>query len=365
MELEVKAEKIREPWLDYARVAAVFCVLICHATESCYGTVLKERQMVGIRLWLAEHTLFTIGRLGVPIFLAITGTLLLCKNIKPREFYMKSLCPLILTTEIWIMLNFVFVCVFQNKEFNFLELGCQMLFLRNLELPHMWYMPMIIGIYVAIPFLAKLMNTNKEFKTYLVPLIMGIVGTALIPTINIFLKDTELSMKTVDFIISDSFLGGIYGLYLVFGYFIGRQKILTNVKSGILVAIAVVAFITNMGGQYYFYIRRIENATGLTWYNSINIFIMGLLLFELIRRFFQHNHWKCPAVIQYVARISFGIYLLHKPIIIVLLKYLPKELHDLIKIGILAVVGFGLSTLIVGISLKISKRACRVLFFVK
>lgn len=50
-------------------------------------------------------TFFTIGRLGVPIFLFLTGALTLKKQIDTDEdvlkFYKKNLIPLLITIEIW------------------------------------------------------------------------------------------------------------------------------------------------------------------------------------------------------------------------------------------------------------------------
>ena len=101
----------RKGWIDYARVCAVFCVVLCHATESFYGAVVRGEARIDTGLWMLENTLFTVGRLGVPLFLAITGALLLGRELEPGKFYRKSLFPLVGTTEIWIVLNYVFVCV--------------------------------------------------------------------------------------------------------------------------------------------------------------------------------------------------------------------------------------------------------------
>ena len=51
-----------------------------HAVETYYRPALIGDKQIAFIPWLVETLLFTIGRLGVPLFLAISGTLLLSKE---------------------------------------------------------------------------------------------------------------------------------------------------------------------------------------------------------------------------------------------------------------------------------------------
>lgn len=73
------------------------------------------------------------------------------REYRVKEFYKSSLLPLVLTTEIWMIANYLFVCSpVQDHVFKIDELFREMLFLERPSLSHMWYMPMIIGVYVAL-----------------------------------------------------------------------------------------------------------------------------------------------------------------------------------------------------------------------
>lgn len=88
---------------------------------------------------------------GYTAFLCISGVLLLGREYRVKEFYKSSLLPLVLTTEIWMIANYLFVCSpVQDHVFKIDELFREMLFLERPSLSHMWYMPMIIGVYVAL-----------------------------------------------------------------------------------------------------------------------------------------------------------------------------------------------------------------------
>ena len=70
-------KKNRTIWLDAARTLGIMLVVGCHAVETYYRPVLRGKAEITLLPWIVEHVLFTAGRLGVPLFLAISGALLL------------------------------------------------------------------------------------------------------------------------------------------------------------------------------------------------------------------------------------------------------------------------------------------------
>ena len=76
-------------WIDYARVFAIICVVICHAAETYYRPILLGQAQTGFIQWFLLNFLFMAGRLGVPLFMGITGVLMLGKEWEPFSFYKK------------------------------------------------------------------------------------------------------------------------------------------------------------------------------------------------------------------------------------------------------------------------------------
>lgn len=125
--------KSRKIWLDVVRATAILCVVLCHSVEAFYRPVLLGQLQVSFPLWNIENLLFTVGRMGVPLFLATTGALILPRDYPDvSAFYKKSLLPLFLTTEIWIFFNYIFCCVIEHQTFNISRLLLEMLFLKIL-----------------------------------------------------------------------------------------------------------------------------------------------------------------------------------------------------------------------------------------
>ena len=76
MDQQATGRKNRIAWIDLLRCIAIFCVILCHAATAVYDFDLESMTPIRPTVVLA-FTLFTIGRMGVPIFLMVTGYLLL------------------------------------------------------------------------------------------------------------------------------------------------------------------------------------------------------------------------------------------------------------------------------------------------
>lgn len=362
--------KKRELYLDIIRSYAIIFVVLCHSVEQFYRPVLYGEKTVSFLCWIAENILFIIGRIGVPLFLAVTGTLLLNREYRDvRKFYKKSLVPLVFTTEIWIVLNYLFCCLVGNLEFNLFDIIQQMIFLKVSSLSHMWYMPMIIGIYIAIPFVSKIIHSEISINEYKIIYFGGIIAFFIIPTLNIFLRKEILNIPKLGLQINVGFWGGYYGLYLLGGYFISKKKVMRNIRGSILLGVIAFCFIINSAGQYYLYSHKIFGETGLYWYNDIAIFGIGMILFELLCRVFvEKEEVYTRKSIEYISRCSFGVYILHKPILVLLDKYFLiyiQSMNTLIKIFLFFMIGFVVSLIILYPFWRMWKKMGTILFHIK
>ena len=147
--------------LDLLRAFAILCVILVHTTERVYQFNLEAMPFYTLqRQWFAL-TLFTIGRMGVPIFLFLTGYLFLGRRFDEEYtalFYKRNLLGLLITVEIWIILYHAFNAWFYQIPFNLNELLRNMLFLKATNMSHMWYIPAILGIYLFIPFVSRALS---------------------------------------------------------------------------------------------------------------------------------------------------------------------------------------------------------------
>jgi surface polysaccharide O-acyltransferase-like enzyme len=242
---------------------------------------------------------------------------------------------------------------FQGVEFSLGTLLREMLFLQEPELSHMWYMPMILGIYLVLPFLSRILSEHTE--GFSIPYLTACILFLVVPTVNVFLTEA-LPFEKLSVSLGTDFLGGTYGLYLFGGYFLARRKVLEAIRTRWLLITGLLAFLANTAGQYFLYSHGYTASTRLLWYSSIFIFLMGMVLFELLRRTFLQK--KERRVIRTLAGASFGIYLLHKPIQLVMLRVLPlSTIDEKMAIILLWVGSFAASVLIL---LPFQKRGGKV-----
>lgn len=356
--------KQRIVWIDWARFLAIIFVVFCHSIEVEYFDVRFGNADVGFGTWLFQNVVFTIGRVGVPFFLMITGTLMLGRQHCVKEHYVKTVLPLLLTTEIWIVLNFIFVN--WSKGIDIKLLIAQMLFLKSPEMSHMWYMPMILGFYLVIPYLAKIIK-DSTIKQISVPLLVAIIAFFCIPTYNAFAGEVIEKLPSVSTVIDISFLGGVYGVYMVLGFYIGQKKLLEKVPAWVLIMVVILSFCANTVCAHNFLQNRLFHTDIFGWYDSPFVLASSVALFEMVRRICKHE----VAFIGYVARTSFGIYLLHN-FFIYFVTYLESGLCNYIqmniffKFAIRFIFAFGLSLIACGFVNWIpGKRIKKTLLFIK
>ena len=131
-------------WLDYARCFAIICVVLIHGVERIYAYDAQQTAMLSAGSLLFRNIAFVAGRLGVPVFLAITGYLLLDRDYSSADkifrFYKHNLLPIIITTEIWNLIYDAVIFI-GNGKFDFDMLIRDLLFLKTNQMGNMWYMP--------------------------------------------------------------------------------------------------------------------------------------------------------------------------------------------------------------------------------
>ncbi len=322
-------EKKRIAWIDLARAFAIISVVICHAIETDYYFI-RTGTLAATRFhWYYENILFTVGRLGVPIFLMITGALMLGREYDIKKFYKSSLLPLFLTTEIWTVINYFYYMAHYSLEFNIKDLVGNMLFLKHSPLSHMWYMPMILGIYLVIPFVAKALNGIK-FSDVLLPLSIGFIAFSLLPLYNAFARHVIPQIPSAQFILSVGYLGGLYGIIMVFGHYVVNAKILERYSTWVVATVLTVSFAANTVFARFFFIKKLFHTDIFGWYTSPFIIIAAVCSFELLRRFPFERGNKAIALIS---KGSFAIYLTHN-LVLITANSLFEKLPVFVEMGV-------------------------------
>lgn len=361
------AERIT--FIDSVRSLAILCVIMCHVVELVYLLFEYRLPPIGMVYKLLIFSAFTLGRLGVPFFLLITGYLLLSRSYMPKDilcFWKSKWLRLFLTTDLWIILFYVLPCITNKGDFHFFILMKQMLFLEPCSYSHMWYMPMVLGLYLFLPFVALVLQKIPA-ETLFFPGIMAFIWLFILPVANVLLTATEHS--TVNSSLFLEFGGGIYGFYLILGFLV-HQGVFRNIRGSLLFLTGILSFIGTVLLQVFSYHGPQPYNV---WYDCGLLLICALCMFEVFSRtggFLtkastpqSEKNSPLQKLTQDLSKCTFGIYIIHNPILIMLMPHaqiFPKP----ISVIILFIAVLCISWFMVHVACKIQFIG-RALFYIK
>lgn len=220
----------RVQWIDAARALGAVFVILCHCTEIIYPIYkLDTAYVASLNLFsrIFAFSAFTLWRFGVPLFLMITGWLLLDRQYDSKSvihFWKGSCLRLFLCTEIWIIIYDIISALLGSHKLSVGFLVERMLFVRQSPMNHIWYMPMILGMYFFLPLIANALHSVDVSKLKYIVMIFTIYAF-FIPTVNIVIR--SMDGKPLSSLFSMGFSGGTYGIYIIAGYLI-KKGILKN-----------------------------------------------------------------------------------------------------------------------------------------
>lgn len=317
-------------YLDISRVVAIFLVCLNHAVNRSYSNY--HNQMGEFLSTPLVSTLFktlctVASQFGVPLFLMISGVLILNKSINStndiKRFYKHNLLGVFITAEIWYVIFYWFLILVVPGYEHHLANGIgpairgmikTMLFLDQVSFDGMWYMPMILCVYATIPFLiiAKdKLKTDKFSPVVLLPLVILYLVIMVLPAVNA--GRTMHGLPKLSLKIYEENLFPMFYIYIFFGYFVGHGC-LSGFKTWLVGLITVGLFAICCGIQFYAYAQPMQYLIG---YSFPLLPIGAAFLFELFRRMAPLLQKLAPAI-HYLSRIAFGIYFVHIVIMTVL-----------------------------------------------
>lgn len=281
-------------YIIYLRVIATVFVVLIHASTGFLYHIDTEAFDWNYANWINAAT-----RCSVPIFVVISGALLLQKDENTWVFYKKRLPKLIYPFIFWTIIYLIYY-FYRYTNFGLLSFEKICAIAQDKILhgsnAHLWYLYMIIGLYFAIPFLRKIIlhSTVREIELFLLCwfLAMGITNRGL-----------YWIMPKFDL----TFFSGYIG-YLVLGYYL-TIKTFSNKKAifawgyiSMTVISAIGTHLLNKNGNklntfYYYYLFP---TTGLA----------AGCMFLWFKEWAKNNK-TVPQWISIIDQHSFGIYLSH------------------------------------------------------
>ena len=313
--------------LDIIRCVAILFVILNHSVESYYNleeydyaTAVNSFEASGIMF------LFTIGRIGVPLFLFITGYLLLHRDYdKPgaiKHFWIHNLLSIIVTWEIWLVLYNIFLAYLNRTAFDTNVWIRQALFVDKTEITHSWYVPMIIGVYFFIPFIAK--GIKNVPKTYLYIMLAVCIATLfVVPSINTFY--TAFEMDPLSLKANPIFIATFPAVFILIGHILYLNEGKVRIPAGARISIDLAVLAASLVLSVFLQIFLHQNGSQYNiWYSFFTVLPLSYSVFDLLNMIPIKR--SIPAI-KRISICSFGIYLTHRPIQMLFEQKVPLFFH--------------------------------------
>ena len=305
-----KSERV--VWIDLIRITAAFLVIVGHVGAGEYRTV--HPGTIPDSFWLFSNFVDVFGRCAVPLFLMVSGYLLLRKPNSLKHGYFKRLLkigiPLLAWSIIYLVLARITGIDRTDEPVNLYN-GIRRI-LTGEVVSHLWFLYAILSLYIAAPILhSYLKSASRESKIYFL-LIWGCAWFVWPIVSDALATSFDIDEVNFNFYLINSSVG-----FFVAGYFFGHMTISSRIcilcmVSFFILALAItwISFIfpTSMydADSMNFNLR-----CALTNYLLIPLALMFFIVLKYVgsTQFYRQSMWSTR--VSHFAGLTFGIYLVH------------------------------------------------------
>ena len=307
----MKEKPERKLYLDAIRAVATIAVILIHITAQNFHIDPHEPA------WDVFNIIDSGVHWAVPAFLMISGTLFLEKDITVKDIFRKYICRIALAYAFWSAVYTV------SYKLHNSSVGIKDI-IRALLIGHyhMWFLPMIAGIYLVIP-LIKVISQKESTENWF--LILGFIFAIVLPQISSLAplllpkRYSDVIVKLID--MPKVMLVQGYSFYFLLGHYLSKKAPLfaKNHKlytAGLWLA-GILGWVSTVLLTKYLSIRA-GKATSIAYRDlTINILLESIFVFCILKSVFDETKQDkktsplLKSIIGFLSKYSLGVYLVH------------------------------------------------------
>lgn len=312
--------------LDAIRFIALLLVVLLHSAGLFYidhaGVFIVNTQTEAI------VDVASIGRAGVPLFVMISGYLLLPMKVSSREFYSRRFARVLIPFLFWSIVYAVFdSLVFSGAG----VIQCIKYILHipiNFTTVHLWYIYMLIGLYLLVPIISPWIEKaeKKEITFFLTLWLLCTVSTYIYLRFQQILGEASWNQYSTIY-----YFQGFVGYFVIGAYFKKYGLISFRLSFSIFAFGYLMTIILMHLGIHFSAGETIFNTI---WnYCSFNIALMTVGLFGIIYHCFNKTSFSEKSFVVDVSQRSYAIYLAH----IIVLRFVSGFIRQIVDSVVLAI----------------------------
>ena len=300
------SSKSRNWYWDIFRILAMIFLVIRHSATATFEFV----EMLSTNWWVS-NIYGSLSAWMIPVFMMISGASFLepRRNVTPKKLYQKNIVRMLSAFAFWTVFYAVYNIVSgQDLHNDFVT----MIFEGHF---HLWFIPMIIGMYMLTPLLRPVAENKKALIS--ITIVTGLTGV-IIPT----LQDLGLFFDNTLFTGLNHF--GFFSAYVCF-FFMGY--LFHNVSIGkegraLIYVLGIAATIIIFIGTYVLTVKDNYHNEDMQADNNLFTAVQGIALFVFFKEKLKDVEFKesTQKFILDISGLTFGVYMVH----VVLLALLDK-----------------------------------------
>lgn len=291
-------------YLDCLRIIASVAVMMLHiAAQNWYSDDLHSLS------WHALNVYNSATRWCVPVFVMISGALFLPRDVSAKTLYTKYILRLVIAYAAWGVIYSLINPLLGLADFS----AGYMLRTVITGAEHMWFIPMIIGMYMCVPLLRPIARDRKLAAYFL---LLAFLFQFLRPIVFNLTRDfvgglaaegTERLQTLFSSMSLHSVLG--YAGYFVAGYVLSQTELSPKLRR-IFYALGILGLLATVGLTILASYRS-AFATGTYYdYFSLNVALMAAALFVRFK-YGVNGSVRAEKTVLCLSKYSFGAYLVH------------------------------------------------------
>jgi surface polysaccharide O-acyltransferase-like enzyme len=322
--------KERIVWVDVLRFLAIFMVICVHCSDP-FNISPEARSNPEYNLWGGLYG--SLLRPCVPLFVMITGLLLLPVRQSIGDFYHKRLMRIAVPFLLWSVLYNLFPWVtgllglpstFLSKTFAYASPDASQSLadaLKNIALIpvkfneytiHTWYLYMLIGLYLYLPFFSAWVEKATVHQKRIFLALWAV--TLFLPYVYQFYSPDVFGACAWNSYGTFYCFAGFNG-YLLLGHYLTKEQASLSVQKTVI--LSLILFVAGYVATYFGFRGITENPHCTEremelffLYCSPNVMLMTTAVFLLVSKIRIHAKWAVRLFAN-LTKCGLGIYLIH------------------------------------------------------
>ena len=325
-------------YIDFLRFIAAIAVITIHVLgpfRFLYGEIPEGE-------WLAAAGLNSLTRWAVPVFMLISGALLLSteRAFQCEHYLTKRLSKVVIPFIGWTIIyglvaGFMVDDVFTGQWVS----GTAIDVLKNAPVDpvwyHLWFFYDFIPLYFVIPFLIPLLKKASPDHIKL-----ALFSWAILFIMHWLKVGSVLQQNLV-----------LYSGYLVLGWYLFNRDNRPQLNLWLMAGVGML--LLNFFGTWSLAHKTEGYSSFFMGYKTLNTAVIGGMLFVLAQAYAEKIKGKLRTLITLISTYSLGIYLIH-PLLLIPVRELNNGFYTLFGSNWIAIPMITLITLIVSLILTIA-----------